>query len=134
MIRVLLLMMAATTLTMSQGMVLCFGCDGHVAIEPAGQDCCVRQGGTGLQAADSYLVLSSSGSGIRCQSCIDVSLDHGETDRPQTLRPPQVRGADLAGTSSVRTQDCGATAPEPSALSLPLPGRLAFLCGVVLQV
>ena len=133
MIRVLLLMMTAATLTMSQGAVLCFGCDGHVAIEPAGQDCCIRQGGTGLRAADSYLVRSSSGSGIRCQSCIDVSLDHGETDRPQTLRPPQILGADLAGTS-VHAQDCRATAPGSSALSLPLPGHPAFLCGVVLQV
>jgi hypothetical protein len=134
MIRVLLLMMTATTLTMSQGMVLCFGCDGHVAIEPAGHDCCIQQTGTRSQAADSPLGVASSGEELRCQSCMDVSLDYGATDRPPTLRPSQIYGADLAAYSSVRLQDREAAATESAALSLPASGHPAFLCSVVLQV
>jgi hypothetical protein len=54
-----------------EGVVLCFGGDGHVAIEASGPEGCIE---TGEAAPHATSVIANSVSSPHCGSCIDVAL------------------------------------------------------------
>jgi len=64
-----------TVVTASQAMVLCIGCDGHVAIEPVGHDHCAD--GTHLCESDAAvhdIRLVPSAGGANCRGCTDIPI------------------------------------------------------------
>ena len=72
---VLVLLSLVATMNVSQAMVLCVGCDGHVAIEPAGHDHCAD--GTHIcefDAAQHRTGLAPDTGGERCRGCTDISM------------------------------------------------------------
>jgi hypothetical protein len=54
-----------------EGVVLCFGGDGHVAIEAAGLEGCAETGETAPRAASAIAIPVSSS---HCGPCVDVAL------------------------------------------------------------
>jgi hypothetical protein len=54
-----------------EGVVLCFGGDGHVAIEASGPEGCIE---TGEAAPHATSVIANSVSSPHCGPCIDVAL------------------------------------------------------------
>jgi hypothetical protein len=134
MIPILLLVLTAV-LTTSQGVVLCFGCDGHVAFEPAGHDCCAREArAAGLDAGGSLPALTSPGGTVRCQSCVDVPVGGSISDRPGTTRVSQTHGGSAASAwvplQAFDTEATRAATPRLRASQAPL----ALLHCIVLQV
>jgi hypothetical protein len=135
MVRVLLMALTAT-LTTSQGMVLCFGCDGHVAIEPAGHDCCAGRDLTyGLQTGGLGLAPKPASGDIRCQSCIDVPMDHNVSNKPAPSRMSETRLAgSMVALVSLPTSDSEHATVAASATRSPADANSACLRTVVLQV
>lgn len=72
---ILVLLSLVATMNASQAMVLCVGCDGHVAIEPAGHDHCAD--GTHMCESDAAMhdvSLAPDAGGAGCRGCTDISL------------------------------------------------------------
>ena len=68
----------------ASGMVLCFGADGHFALEMAHQGRC--QGGAETHGHDrtGAMELVASADSDCCGSCVDVSLSSNEMSQPMT--------------------------------------------------
>jgi hypothetical protein len=72
---VFVLLSLAAAMNASQAMVLCVGCDGHGAIEPAGHDHCAdgtHRCESDAAAHDTRLTPDASGAG--CRGCTDIPL------------------------------------------------------------
>ncbi len=62
--------------------VICYGADGHVAIEVAHDSCCVhRQEHIGAQAVKIWNAHPDSSTGNRCPCCIDVPISSDKTGK-----------------------------------------------------
>lgn len=72
---VLVLSSLLATVNASQAMVLCIGCDGHIAIEPAGHD--HRADGSHLCESDAAVHdtrLAADAGDARCGGCTDIPM------------------------------------------------------------
>jgi hypothetical protein len=79
----LLSLMAATNA--SQAVVLCIGCDGHIAIEPMGHDHCAD--GTHLCESDAAVHdtrLVPDAGGTHCGGCTDIPMVQAIGSDPST--------------------------------------------------
>ena len=74
----------AVTASGVSGMVLCFGADGHFALEMAHEGRCQGAADTHGHDRPAAMQLVASANGDCCGSCVDVSLSSGEMSQPMT--------------------------------------------------
>lgn len=130
------LLLLTVALNTSQAMVLCQGCDGHVAIEPAGQGCCTRAWQPeSSRALHSQMDAMTRGSNTRCQSCVDTPIGSGACEKPRISSTPKTRPADFA-VLGASLQACGGNAATvmASVLSMAMVAPCTFLSSIVLQM
>jgi hypothetical protein len=83
-------------LNASQAMVLCIGCDGHVAIEPAGHDHCAdgtHKCESDAVAHDASLVQGAGAT--RCGGCTDISMADAFGSDPRASSASKIISAGL---------------------------------------
>jgi len=68
-----------------EGVVLCFGGDGHIAIEATGLEGCVEAGEPAPRTAS---VIASSVSSSHCGPCVDVALATSSVDEAVAAAKP----------------------------------------------
>jgi len=108
---VLVLLSLVATLNASQAMVLCVGCDGHVAIEPAGHDHCAD----GTHECDSDAAvhdasLAPDAGGADCRGCMDISLaDAIGSDPGASARGISAATLVVASQSQIPPDDAAST-------------------------
>lgn len=116
---VFVLLSLVAAMNASQAMVLCVGCDGHVAIEPAGHDHCAD--GTHLCESDAAVHdarLVPDAGGVRCHGCTDISLaDAMGSDPGASAAAKSVSAAMLAVASQSQITPNGAASIDISALA-----------------
>ncbi|MBP7053545.1 MAG: hypothetical protein KBE65_21250 [Phycisphaerae bacterium] len=86
-----LLLSSILALNASPTMVLCMGCDGHVAIEPVGHhhdDC-----GNHAHPDESGITFSPTSEGASCRGCADVPLPGEAPSGNATDRSKVIAGA-----------------------------------------
>jgi hypothetical protein len=119
----------------SQGMVLCFGTHGHVAIEPAGHRHCddaVHYHGHGADAEASHEKATGYVAQEHCDPCVDIPLSLGPLDERTGSSLPTTAVAVVIGEPSAASQNL----PVPGIVSESalLPTHHTPLRGVVLQM
>lgn len=132
---ILVALSLVAALNVSQMMVLCVGCDGHMAIEPVGHNHCAD--GTHIcesdaEVHDTGLVPDAGGS--RCHGCTDFSMAEAISSDPGASGASKIISA---GTLAVSLQ--AHTPPNAAACTdLSASADLTFhhvpLSSIVLQV
>lgn len=134
-VSILVVLSVVAAMNVSQMMVLCIGCDGHVAIEPMGHDHCAD--GTHICESDAAVhdtSLVPDAGGTRCHGCTDFSMAHAIGSDPGASAASKIISAGMLAVSlQVHTLPNDATCTDLSASA-----DLAFyhvpLSSIVLQV
>jgi hypothetical protein len=121
----------------SQGMVLCVGRDGRVAIEPVGHDHCAD--GTHLCESDAathdkYLAPNADREG--CPGCTDISMADEIGSDPAAAASKGISAAIFAASSSLLIPPNGAAAQTDFRFQISdlYPPHSLLLSSIVLQV
>lgn len=122
-------------LNASQGMFLCVGAGGHVAIEPLGHRHCdgaVHDHEHDVDAQSSRGYDRGYAAQERCHPCVDIPLTLGPVDERILASPPNTVVALVIGEPPASLCNADAS-PDASDRTL-LPSRQTALRSVVLQV
>jgi len=129
-------LLLAATLNTSQAMVLCQGGDGHVAIEPVGQNCCTHARQTDSSRAVNSQMSGTTRVGNTCgPSCVDTPIGGDVCDKPTISSTSKIDPAKFAVLwAPLQASGGNAATVTASAWLMPMVAPCTVLSSIVLQV